>query len=163
MTTLMTVLPTFHDLKMKSSGKGGLSDGGCICKSETVTGSVPVVVAPPKGVNWGGITLSAEQRGSAPGGVTGWNFDAALNCKIEEYLVLEDGTEVLTGTATTLAKNTPEVGSHKNVSLFFAAGGILSFPNKLKYKLIAGSGAIPTGRVLIKTALVEYDQPSDEV
>jgi hypothetical protein len=164
MTTLLSVFPTFQDLKQKSSGKGGLSDGGCICKSDTLTSSTPVVIAPPKGVNWGGIAISSEQRVSlVPGGVTGWNFDATTSCKVEEYLVFEDGTEVLTGAAAILAANTG-ITSHAHVSPFFAANGILSFPNKLKYKMVAnGQAALPTARVLVKTALVEYDQPSDEV
>lgn len=163
MTTLFSVLPTFHDLKLKSSGKGGLSDGGCICRSDTLTTSTPVVIAPPKGVNWGGITLTPDQKLGVPGGVTGWNFDATTTCKIEEYLVFEDGTEKLLGTSAALAVSTA-VGSHLNVSPFFAAGGILSYPNKLKYKLVAdGQAALPTARVLVKSALIEYDQPSDEV
>jgi hypothetical protein len=162
MTSLLTVLPTFQDLKMKSAGKGGFSDGGIVNQTVTLTGSVPVIIAPPKGVNWGGITLTPGQRVGVPGGVTAFNFDTVNDCNITEYLVLEDGTEVATAAVVALTVNTG-TGSHKNVSQFFKNNGVLSFPNKLKYVLTAKSAAVPTARVIIKYSLVEYDQPSDEV
>lgn len=163
----LSVFPTFQDLKIKKAGKGGFSDGGVVNRSDTLTVSAPVVLAPPPGVNWGGVTLNNPQRVSGvPGGVTGWNFDATVDCAISEYLVFEDGSEMLVDTAVVLDVNTGNT-SHAHVSPFFGANGILSYPNKLKYVLSAnGSGTghgIPTARVLIKSCLVEYDQPSDEV
>jgi hypothetical protein len=164
MTTLLSVFPSTQDLKIKAAGKGGISDGGVVCSSQTVAAGANVVLAPPPGVNWGGITLTpAQKTAGTPGGVTAFNFDAVLAGKIEEYLVFEDGTKVLVGgAATDLTANTG-VGSHSAVSPFFATGGILSHPNKLEYKLIAGAVGIPTARVLIKVSLIEYDQPSDQV
>jgi hypothetical protein len=156
MSTQVSILNTSVDLKLKSSGKGGLSDGGIISYSQTLSASAPVVIAPPKGVNWGGLQLqaygsAASDRG--PGGVTAVNFDQSNDAIVEEYLVLEDGSEVL------LFSHPVPAGTIVHVCRAFTSGLILSYPNKLKYKYVVDEDPL-TARLLLKVALVEYDQPS---
>jgi len=156
MSTPVSILNTSVDLKLKSSGKGGLSDGGIISYSQTLSASAPVVIAPPKGVNWGGLQL--QPYGSSgtlqgPGGVTAVNFDSVNDAIVEEYLVLEDGSEVL------LKQHPVPAGQIAQVCLGFVDGLILSYPNSLKYKYLMDKNPL-TARLLLKVALVEYDQPS---
>jgi len=155
MSTPVSILNTSVDLKLKSSGKGGLSDGGIISYSQTLSASAPVVVAPPKGVNWGGLELQpyGSDALKGPGGVTAVNFDLVNDAIVEEYLVLEDGSEVL------LKQHAVNGGNVVHVCRGFTDGLILSYPNSLKYKYVVVTNPL-TARLLLKVALVEYDQPS---
>lgn len=153
MSSVISIFNVFTDLKKKSSKGGGFSDGGIVSGSVTLKVSTPVTIAPPKGLNWGGLALnpygSSTSGPWAPGGVTVVNFDTN-QVTVEEYIVLEDGTEVLVGSKAVSGED------HSGVSRAFATGFILSNPNKLRYKLVANPA--PTKRVLLKYALVEYDQ-----
>lgn len=153
MANSIKVFNSFSDLKVKVAGGGGFSDGGVVCGSTPITSSTVVEIAPPKGINWGGLSLVPYSLNRAAGGVIAVNFDTVNDVTIKEYLVLEDGTEVETGDVTVTA------GSIVSVTSFFAAGGVLNNPNKLRYKASAvEKGVFPTKRVLIKHTLVEFDQ-----
>jgi hypothetical protein len=153
MSSLISIFNTFQDLKLKSSGGGGLSDGGIICRSQTLSTSSPVVIEPPKGVNWGGSLAPYGISALLPGGVILLNFDATAEAFWEEYMVLEDGSEVFLETGSVVA------GAHSGIGVYFQNGGVLNNPNKLKYKLVQnGTMPLPTKRILLKYALVEYDQ-----
>jgi hypothetical protein len=159
------VVNSFADVKLKSSGGGGFSDGGVISQSVALkeAGGAPVTVeiAPPKGVNLGGVTMDSPDTQGEPGGVTGFNFDTVNPVDVEEYFVSADGTETLIFRFTPINPQT-----YDNVTDFFENGGILSYPNKLRYKLAQTQGKVlsplPTARVLLKYALVLYDRPSDQ-
>jgi hypothetical protein len=160
MSSLVSILNTSSDLKLKSSGGGGLSDGGIVSYSVSLTRSAPVDITPPKGLNWGGLALSpygssGDDSTNVPGGVLAVNFDPTNNADVEEYLVLEDGSEVL------VAKHTIPAGTYARACFSFNQGLVLSSLNKLRYKEVS---QVPlTARLLLKVALVEYDQPSDQV
>lgn len=155
MSAPVTIFPSFSDLKLKSSGGGGFSDGGVVSKSVTLTVNAPVTLQPPPGVNWGGLCLAPYQDVMALGGVSVFNFDTGNNAEIEEYLVLEDGSEVLLNTQAVL------FGAHAAVSFAFTNGFVLAPQNKLRYKIKPPSDV--TGRILLKYVLLAYDQPSDQV
>jgi hypothetical protein len=156
MSSQISIFNTFQDLKLKGSDGGGLSDGGIVSKSQTLKTGAPVTIAPPKGVNWGPLNIAPYQQGGGnqtPGGAIIVNFDLTATANVEEYLVLEDGSEVLINTRAQPPESAGPAGD------FFLFGGIVNHPNKIRYKLVqSGINPLPTKRVLIKYALVEYDQ-----
>lgn len=153
MSSNISIFNTSSDMKLKSSKGGGLSDGGIVSKSVSLTKSSPVTIEPPAGVNWGGLSLmpygSSYTDPYTPGGVVVVNFDSNP-VTVEEYLVLEDGSEALLNSTMVSGQD------HGGVGRAFANGYILSNPNKLRYKLAAGDN--PTKRVLLKYALIAFDQ-----
>jgi hypothetical protein len=153
MSSQISIFNTFQDLKLKGSGGGGLSDGGIVNRCQTLKVGSPVTIAPPKGVNWGPLSIGPYGYSPAPGGAFLVNFDQTANAYWEEYLVLEDGSEVL------LDSSFVGPAIHKAVGVFFINGGIVNNPNKIRYKLVQnGMNPLPKKRVLLKYALVEYDQ-----
>lgn len=155
------VVNAFVDLKQKSSGGGGFSDGGVINRSVALkeAGQSPVVVeiAPPPGVVYSGIDLDSQEGDVEPGSVVVLNFDAALDCAVTEFFVTEDGTEVPTAAPTNVLKG--EISPID--SSYFGSAGLLQYPNKLRYK-VAGKPGLPTGRVLLKYTVLQYDRPADQ-
>jgi hypothetical protein len=161
------VVPSFHDQKKKSSGGGGFSDGGVHCERLSL-GAQSVEVGPPPGVAWGGFNAAAIDL--EPASVQAVNFDPAISCGVEEYFVFEDGTEQLTGPATPVTANVSttnpslNAGAVASCSPYLKNGGVLAYPNKLRYKLILGyqQVALPTGRVLLHFDVAEFDLPKDQ-
>ena len=154
------VVNAFNDLKIKSSGGGGFSDGGVINRSVALqeSGQTPVVVeiAPPPGVNYGPVFTQNDQEINDAGPVV-VNFDPTNPVNVEEYFVSADGTETLTDTSSVGG------GGVQPVSPFFQASGVLQYPNKLKYKLAPGNLPSPSARVLLKYCLTEFDRPADQI
>ena len=160
------VVPAFHDQKMKSSRGGGFSDGGVHVERLTLTAQ-GVVVGPPPGVAWGGFTGGGEVD-QEPASVQAINFDALLGVQVEEYFVLADGSEKLVGTTslTNCPNTSPALNADaaKPCSLFLGQGGVLAYPNKLRYRIIPGLSepSLPSGRVLLHFDVVEFDLPGDQ-
>lgn len=163
---MLTILPAFNDLKKKSKGGGGFSDGGVHCERHTLS-STPVEAGPPPGVAWGGF--SASNTPFNPSSVQAINFDPAVSVTVEEYLVFEDGTQQKTGEVTctpNISTTDPTLndGAVQSCSPYLSAGGILAYPNKLRYKLVTAVSeqALPAGRVLLHFDVSEFDVPSDQ-
>jgi hypothetical protein len=153
------VVNAFSDLKIKSSGGGGFSDGGVINRSvalqESDEARVTVEIAPPPGVSYGPALFTSEGALGDAGPLV-VNF-STLPVQVEEYFVSADGTETLLNQAVV---NAGEIGT---TTLFFAASGILQYPNKLRYRLASTKLPAPSDRVLLKYTLVEYDRPADQI
>lgn len=163
---MITILPAFNDLKKKSKGGGGFSDGGVHCERHTL-GSAAVEVGPPPGVAWGGF--SASDTPFTPASVQAINFDPAIPVTVEEYFVFEDGSQQKTGEVTCTANvsgtdPTLNAGAVQPCSPYLEGGGILKYPNKLRYKLVTAvsEAALPTGRVLLHFDVSEFDIPGDQ-
>ena len=154
------VVNSFNDLKLKSSKGGGFSDGGVINETAVLKeadGPVQVVeIAPPQGEAWGSAVLSFGGEAEAAS-VSGVNFSPTIDPTVEEYFVKEDGSEVQ---INSVALGVQPAAGIAGVSTFFEAGGVLQYPNKLRYKFKSGSQ--PTERVLIKYTLKRFDRPSDQ-
>lgn len=154
------VVGTFRDLKQKSSGKGGLSDGGVINRTVIIkeAGQSPVTVeiAPPPGVAYAGIMLRSPAE-SDLAALALVNFDTVDPAQCYEYFVAADGTEVQLGQSDVTTAQT--VGGFDS---FFNIGGVLQYPNKLRYKLNPSKGPAVVGRVLLKYTLMQFDRPSDQ-
>ena len=152
------VVPTFRDLKQKSSGKGGLSDGGVINRTVILTeaGQSPVTaeIAPPPGVVYAGVALRAEPE---PAALALVNFDMVNQAQCFEYFVTADGTEVKLGESGVAGPQTVE-----GFESFFNYGGVLQYPNKLRYKLNPLKGPAVAGRISLKYTLMQFDRPSDQ-
>jgi len=160
------VLPAFHDQKKKSSKGGGFSDGGVHCERLTL-GSTAVEVGPPPGVAYAGFNAAAIDL--APASVQAINFDDTIGVGVEEYLVLADGTQKLVGTtqltaATATTNPADNAGAVASCSPYLKNGGVLAYPNKLRYKLVIGyqQVALPTKRVLLHFDVAEFDLPKDQ-
>ena len=161
-----TIIPAFHDQKKKSSGGGGFSDGGVICERLSL-GSQAVEVGPPPGIAYGAFNAAGIDL--APASVQAINFDTTVTCEVEEYFVFADGSQRLTG-STSLGANASLTDPSANAaavascSPFLRDGGVLAYPNKLRYKLALGYGesALPTGRVLLHFDVAEFDLPKDQ-
>jgi len=153
------VVNSFADVKLKSAGKGGFSDGGIESKSVMLKASVgsPAVnvdIAPPKGISYGGVTLGEPENQDEPNSVQAFNFDSVNDGIVTEYFVDGDGVETQTLQVPVAAATFESVGA------FFEAGGVLTYPNKLRYKLTSAKPTLPSP-VLLKYAVVLYDRPSD--
>ena len=150
----------FEDLKMKSSGGGGFSDGGVLNRSISFKepGENPVVIeiAPPKGIVLSGVALGPFADLSGLNSVSVVNFGPTNNVSIQEFFVQEDGTEHFFNSITVSALNV------NGVSSYFGIGGKLQYPNMLRYKLLPIKGPLPAGRVLLKYTLLQYDRPADQ-
>lgn len=159
-TNTVFVTPSFGDLKQKSSGGGGFSDGGVINENIILkeAGGAPVVgeIAPPKGVVYSGVALGSVEATEEPGSVSVTNFGPTNNIEVQEYFVQEDGTEVFVNNFVVNAQNI------EGVSEYFESGGRLQYPNKLRYKLNPAKGPFPAGRVTLKFTLKQFDRPSDQ-
>lgn len=158
-------VPAFNDLKVKSSKGGGFSDGGVRCERLTLT-SQGVEVGPPPGVAYGGFNAAGNPLNA--NSVQAINFDTTTSVTVEEYFVREDGSALLTG-STPVGPNASTTNPALNESAvqscspFLNNGGILAFPNKLRYKLVAyGQLSLPTARVLLHFDTVEFDLPKDQ-
>jgi hypothetical protein len=156
------VVPTFRDLKQKSSGKGGLSDGGVINRTvilkEAGQSAVTVEIAPPPGVAYAGLML----RNPAEGEIAALalvNFSSGMGdiAQCFEYFVTADGTEVKLGESDVAGPQTVE-----GFETFFSLGGVLQYPNKLRYKLNPSKGPAVAGRLSLKYTLMQFDRPSDQ-
>lgn len=166
----VNVLLAFNDLKKKSSGGGGFSDGGVLCERRTLSAQ-PVELGPPPGVAWGGFTASGFPT-TAPS-VQAINFDPAISVGVEEYFVFADGTQKLVG-VTQVGVNLSDTDASLNASAvqacskYLSNGGVLAYPNKLRYKLVLGTGGespettLPTQRVLLHFDVQEFDIPKDQ-
>jgi len=158
------VVNAFRDLKMKSSGGGGLSDGGVINRTvilkEAEQTEVVVEIAPPYGVAYAGIALRSPSA-AEPSGPALVNFGSGVGDVAEclEYFVAADGTEVATG--GTSGSIGPQVVAGIGGG-FFTFGGVLQYPNKLRYKLNPLKGPSATGRLSLKYTLMQFDRPSDQ-
>jgi hypothetical protein len=154
------VVPTFRDLKQKSSGKGGLSDGGVINRTVILkeAGQSPVTaeIAPPPGVVYAGVALRAEPE---PAALALVNFGSGMGdiAQCYEYFVTADGTEVKLGESDVAGPQTVE-----GFETFFSLGGVLQYPNKLRYKLNPFKGPAVAGRISLKYTLMQFDRPSDQ-
>jgi len=155
------VVPTFRDLKQKSSGKGGLSDGGVINRTvilkEAGQSPVTVEIAPPPGVAYAGIMLRSPAEGDLAA-LALVNFDTVDSAQCVEYFVTADGTEVELGQSDVAVAQTVE-GFDES---FFHYGGVLQYPNKLRYKLNPSKGPAVAGRISLKYTLMQFDRPSDQ-
>jgi hypothetical protein len=162
----MTVyaLPFQVDLKIKSSGIGGFSDGGVKCLRRDLKISTPFVdVGPTPGKSWRSFELSA--LATASGSICIANFGLTTAVDITESVLLEDGTVL----PPSIPATTISAGSIQRIAASVFAGdtlgGILSYPNKLRYRLAATSGSppvAPSGRVLLMILVMELDQLKDE-
>jgi hypothetical protein len=151
------VVNAFDDLKLKSSGGGGFSDGGVVNESKALLeegGSpVDVEIAPPPGEVYSGAGLGSVDGITETGSVSACNNNNN-SVDVAEYFVSEDGTETL------LSNTTVNDKSVATVTRYFEAGGRLQYPNKLRYRL--GGKNNPTKRVLLKYTLPRFDRPSDQ-
>lgn len=149
------LVASYLDLKQKSAGKGGFSDGGV--KSESVAllekdGSPQVVeIAPPPGVCYGRSSLLGEEVANS---VSLFNFDKIQNVAVREFFVTKDGEEIATGAPSQVNANSTYAFED-----YFSKGAILQHPNKLRYK-VEVKGDNPNDRVLLKYTVVEYDEPA---
>jgi hypothetical protein len=160
----MTVyaLPFQVDLKIKSSGIGGFSDGGVKCLRRDLSLTKPFVdVGPTPGKSWRSFELSA--LATASGSICIANF-CSTAVDISESVLLEDGTVLPPSTPST----TISAGSIQRIAASVFAGdtlgGILSYPNKLRYRLLppGGSPSLVDNRVLLMILVMELDQLKDE-
>lgn len=159
MANNLLLIPSFNDLKKKSSGGGGFSDGGVLCMRKTLGAQAYVEIGPPPGVAWGGFNAQGDADNARS--VAGVNFDTVSNVLVDEYFVAADGTQTHVG-ATPLAPK-PGVGCVAAVSDYFSQGNILAFPNKLRYRLSQfQQDPLPTARVLLRVDVVEFDLPKDQ-
>jgi len=162
----LLIVPSFQDQKKKSSGGGGFSDGGV--RSQRLSLSAATTeVGPPPGNAWSGF---GGQEGEEQPSVQAINFATNAGCVVNEYFVSADGTERKTG-ETQVDKYFPDVvtpAAVKACSPYLQGGGILAYPNKLRYRLTLGSvgsipdTALPTGRVLLHFDVAEFDMPKDQ-
>jgi len=95
------------------------------------------------------------------------NFATNAGCVVSEYFVSADGTERKTGETqvdklTNADTLTPL--AVRPCSPYLQGGGILAYPNKLRYRLTLGYGdsVLPTGRVLLHFDVAEFDMPKDQ-
>jgi hypothetical protein len=154
---------------MKSSGGGGISDGGVLCERASLS-QQNTIFGPSAGTAWGGFNAAGVEL--MPASVQAINFDTDIGVNVEEYLILENGTELKTGEVFLDAQvGSPPSGppddnaeAVKACSPFFEGGGILAYPNKLAYRLSMGYGEteLPSARVLLHFDVVEYDLPKDQ-
>lgn len=154
MSAPVTAFPSFHDLKKRNAHSGGFSDGGVLCISQPLSSS-PVDLAPVPGTCLGGFSVPAGAGILSDSDACAliMNFDLDDPVIVEVYMVHEDGS------TKKLYEYDVAANSVEPAPL---AGLVLTYPNKLRYKLVASSGySLPTGRVLLKAALVEYDKPRD--
>jgi hypothetical protein len=165
----LVVVPAIHDLKKKSSGGGGFSDGGVLCKRLALSAQ-STEVGPPPGVAWAGFNAAGVELN--PASVQAINFDPAIPVKVTEYFVFEDGSEKATGPAIDLTAalgnvsldSDDNVDAAKSCSPYLESGGVLAYPNKLRYRLSLGYAALtlPTKKVLLHFDVAEFDLPPDQ-
>ena len=152
------VVPAFMDLKLKQAGGGGFSDGGVVNESKVLKeengNPVVVEVAPRIGEALTGIALESE---NGPAGVNAVNFSTeVVAIAVQEIFVEEDGTESVIGSQIMGPLET------QSVTNFFENGGVLQYPNKLRYRLDPDKEPVPAGRVLLKYTLMRLDRPYDQ-
>jgi hypothetical protein len=157
----LLIVPSFQDQKKKSSGGGGFSDGGV--RSQRLSLSAATTeVGPPPGNAWSGFGQSEDSLGS----VQAINFSTNAGCTVNEYFVSADGTERFTGPTLVAAYmlDTLTPAAVQPCSPYLQNGGILAYPNKLRYRLTLGYGdlVLPTGRVLLHFDVAEFDMPKDQ-
>jgi hypothetical protein len=165
----LIVVPAIHDLKKKSSGGGGFSDGGVLCKRLALSAQ-STEVGPPPGIAWCGFNAAGVELD--PSSVQAINFDPVIPVSVTEYFVFEDGSEQATGPAIALTAAlgnvsfdaSDNVDAAKSCSPFLDSGGVLAYPNKLRYRLSLGYQAqtLPTKKVLLHFDVAEFDLPSDQ-
>lgn len=161
-------LPFQIDVKTKSSGVGGFTDGGCKCVKKDLTGPGPgfqalsVDVGPDPGKAWRSIILaSLASQSSSVVVVNNGTVDVLVN----ESVVLEDGTVLGPNTDNDIALKTLD---RIQFSVFSgqALGGVIAYPNKLRYTLKPLNNdqtpAAPNGRVVLKLLVMEFDLLQDE-
>jgi hypothetical protein len=158
----LLIVPSFQDQKKKSSGGGGFSDGGV--RSQRLSLSAATTeVGPPPGNAWSGFGGQEDEQPS----VQAINFATNAGCVVNEYFVSADGTERKTG-ETRVNKltdaDTLTPLAVRPCSPYLQGGGILAYPNKLRYRLTLGYGdsVLPTGRVLLHFDVAEFDMPKDQ-
>lgn len=160
MSAPLIAFPAFHDLKMRNSKGGGISDGGVVCISQPLSAS-PYYLQPRPGT-----ALRAFSTRTGMGefpldnnvSLCFMNFDPDTPVDVEMNWVFEDGSSLFFRKETVPAHTSPEVG----VIGIPWLGIILTYPNKIGLKLVSSSGyALPTKRVLFKACLLELDKPGD--
>lgn len=163
-------LPT-TDLKRKPkpSGGGGASDGNVITVRGTVT-SQGLLIGPPPGRAWGGVSPGASLGINAPFSVKLAHFGAETDepVNVKEYIVTPDGTEYFSSDFQSfgLGLDYLEPQSFGALGFPFVLGGYLAYPNKWLLKLdpavVDGSPvALPQGRIQLLATLQEFDLPAD--
>ena len=159
-------LPFQIDVKTKSSGVGGFTDGGCKCIKRDLTGpnfqALSVDVGPDPGKAWRSIVIAALAQQSSSVVVVN---NGTNHVTVNESVVLEDGTVLGPFTDNDV---TPKTLDRLQNSVFSGGslGGVLSYPNKLRYTLqpLATSSPLvaPNGRVVLKLLVMEFDLLQDE-
>lgn len=168
----MTVyaMPFLLDVKTKSSGVGGFTDGGCKCLRRDLTGqnlaALSVDVGPGPGKAWRSIILAPTA--GASGSVCVMN-KGTVPVDVTESFVNEDGTVIGTGAVSTIPGGSIEDIANAGGSSVFAGqtvGGTISYPNKLRYTLAPTNSTsthdAPNGRVMLMLLVMEFDLAKDE-
>lgn len=159
-------MPFQIDVKTKSSGVGGFTDGGCKCIKRDLTGPnlqpLSVDVGPDPGKAWRSIVIAALAQNSSSVVVAN---NGTNSVDVVESVVLEDGTALGPFQINTI---TPKTLDRLLNSVFSGGslGGVISFPNKLRYTLnplnTSSPAVAPNGRVVLKLLVMEFDLLQDE-
>jgi hypothetical protein len=152
-------LASFHDLKQKRGGGGGLSDGNVVCIRRDLSTTTPAELGPPPGKAWQLVMNAAAGSVDAPLPVPGAyvSFDTSGGLEISESLVTPDGTEVPVAVESGIPS--PGIASDAFQS-WLVPGIILPYPFKLRAIISTGT---PNGRVYLAVAFTEFDLPKDVV
>jgi hypothetical protein len=157
----LRALSSFLDLKKHNSKGGGISDGGVVCISRSLS-STPIDIEPLPGTALGGFSNNANPAADLPSNLN-WcilvtNFDPDTPVEVEARYVFKDGSSAVLNQVP-IPANSPDGAG---MVAFPLIGSIITHPNKMRFKLVASSGySLPTRRVLLKACLIEYDKPGD--
>lgn len=152
----LAVYPSYLNIKKKPKpyGGGGQTDGNCVVLRERITAS-GVVVGPPPGKAWRPVPSVGKIFSGLAGhfGATGDN-PALINTS----LIDENGVERFVEQDSVQ----PQFFTDLDKNFFEPDMTVLSYPNKLKYKLFTDAqNPLPAGRVMLMTAMMEFDKPED--
>lgn len=151
----LPIFPSYFNIQKKPlpQGGGGQSDGNCVVLREVITAS-GVTVGPPPGKAWRPVGAFAGKLYIGTVGHFGALGDN--QALVNEYLIDENGVERF------LEQSNPPIDPQTfgavDQNFFEPNMTVLSYPCKLKYKL---ADPQPAGRVLLMTAMMEFDKPKD--